>query len=103
MPLWYKERRVIDQLTIMLHRLIPYFDNKSKVSIKVNSWDKKSLGILNTDFSTVISLQLTNFNPKTIENIRHLFKLDTLADCITYIEKKADPIYVGRKPLPPKQ
>ena len=25
-PMWYEEKRVIDQLTIMLHRLTPYFE-----------------------------------------------------------------------------
>ena len=100
-PTWYEEKRVIDQLIIMLHRLIPYFNSQSKVSIKVISWDDKSLGVLATDFSTVIGLQLTDFNPETVENIRHLFKVDTLADCITFVEKKDDPIYVGSKPVTP--
>lgn len=103
MPMWYEEKRVIDQLIIMLHRLIPYFDSQSKVSIKVISWDDKSLGVLKTDFSTVIGLQLTNFNPEIVENIRHLFKVDTLADCTTFVEKKDEPIYVGSKPVTPKE
>jgi hypothetical protein len=102
-PTWYEEKRVIDQLIIMLYRLIPYFDSKSKVSIKVISWDDKSLGVLKTDFSTLIGLQLMAFNPKTVENIRHLFKVDTLADCTTFVEKKDEPIYVGRKPVTPKE
>ncbi len=102
-PTWYEEKRVIDQLIIMLHRLINYFNSQSKVSINVISWDDKSLGVLATDFSTVIGLQLTDFNPETVENIRHLFKVDTLADCTTFVEKKDEPIYVGSKPVTPKE
>lgn len=100
-PLWYEEKRVIDQLTIMLHRLIPYFNSQSEVSIHVISPDGKPLGVLATDFSTLISLQLTNFNPETVESVRHLFKIDTLVDCMTFVEKEGDPKYFGSQPVTP--
>lgn len=62
-PMWYEERRVIDQLTIMIHRLIPYFDIQDEVSIDVVSPDDVSLGSLITDFRTLIGLQLKDAKP----------------------------------------
>ena len=100
--MWYEEKRVIDQLTRMLHRLIPYFENKTEVSIHVVSWDDSPLGTLNTDFHTIIGLQLKNTNPETVEGIRYVFKTDTLGDSVTYVEKKGAPRFVEMGPVMPK-
>ena len=100
-PMWYEEKRVIDQLTIMLHRLIPYFEIQSEVSIHVASPDDAPLGVLNTDFPTLIGLQLTNTKPETVESIRHVFKIDTLGDCVTFVEKEGAPRFVGKGPAMP--
>jgi len=102
-PMWYEEKRVIDQLTIMLHHLIPYFEPQNEVSINVVSWEDVSLGSLITDFSTLIGLQLTDTKPETIEGIRNVFKIDTLGDCVTFVEKEGAPRFVGRGPAVPKK
>lgn len=100
-PMWYEKKRVVDQLTIMLHRIMPYVEAQSEVSIQVFSPDEKPLGELVTDFPTLTSLHVTNFEPKTVENIRHAFKSDTLGDCVTFVEKEGVPKLVGTKPVPP--
>ena len=100
-PMWYEERRVIDQLTIMIHRLIPDFDIQDEVSIDVVSPDDVSLGSLITDFRTLIGLQLKDAKPETVERIRPAFKTDTLGDCVTFVEKEGAPRFVGRGPAKP--
>ncbi len=100
--MWYEEKRVVDQLTGMLHRLIPYFETKTEVSIHVVSWDDSPIGVLITDLSTISGLQLMNINPETVESIRHIFKMDTVGDSVTYVEKKGDPRFVGTVPSIPK-
>jgi len=95
-PMWYEERRVIDQLTIMLHRLIPCFETRDEVSINVVSLDDVSVGSLVTDFRTLIGLQLKDANPETVERIRQVFKTDTLGGCVTFVEKEGAPRFVGR-------
>lgn len=100
--MWYEEKRVIDQLTRMLHLLIPYFETQTEVSIHVVSSDDSPLGVLTTDLSTISSLQLKNTNPETVEGVRHVYKTDTLGDSVTYVEKKGDPRFVGMGPTMPK-
>jgi hypothetical protein len=100
-PLWYEEKRVIDQLTIMLHRLIPYFETQDEVSINVVSLDDASLGSLITDFRTLIGLQLKDTKRETVESIRQAFKIDTIRDCVTFVEKEGAPRFVGRGPARP--
>lgn len=102
-PMWYEKKRVVDQLTIMLHRIIPYVGAQSKVSIQVFSPDDKPLGELITDFPTLIGLCVTNFEPKTVESIRHAFKSDTLRNCVTFVEKKGAPRWVGTRPVTPNK
>ncbi len=100
--MWYEEKRVIDQLTRMLHRLIPYFVSQTEVSIHVMSSDGTPLGVLTTDLSTVGGLQLQNTNPETVESIRHVFKTDTVGDSVTYVEKRGNPRFIGMGPRMPK-
>jgi len=100
-PMWYEEKRVIDQLTIMLHRLIPYFETQNEVSINVVSPNDVSLGSLITDFRTLIGLQLIDAKPETVETIRQVFKTDTLGDCVTFVEKEGTPRFVVRGPARP--
>ena len=97
-PMRYEEKRVIDQLMIMLHRLGPYFEIKNEVSIKVVSWDDVPLGSLITDFCTFVGLQLKDTKPETVDGIRQVFKTDTLGDCVTFVEKEGAPKFVGRGP-----
>lgn len=100
-PVWYEEKRVIDQLMMILHQLIPYFEAQNEVSINVLSCDGASLGSLITDFYTFIDLQLEDTKPETVEAIRQAFKTDTLGDCVTFVEKEGTPIFVGRGPAKP--
>jgi hypothetical protein len=102
-PMWYEEKRVIDQLTIMLHRLIPYFETQNEVSINVVSPDDVSLGSLITDFGTLVGLQLKDAKPETVESIRQVFQTDTLGNCTTFVEKEGAPRFVGRGPAPPEK
>ncbi len=97
-PMWSEEKRVIDQLTIMLHRLIPYFEPQTEMSIGVLSSDDKSLGSLSIDFRTLIDLQLKDAKPETVESVRQAFRIDTLGDCTTFVEKEGAPRFVGRGP-----
>ena len=96
--MWSEEKRVIDQLTIMLHRLIPYFEPQTEMSIGVLSSDDKSLGSLSIDFRTLIDLQLKDAKPETVESVRQAFRIDTLGDCTTFVEKEGAPRFVGRGP-----
>jgi len=100
-PMWYEEKRVIDQLTRMLHRLIPYVETQNEVSIHVASPDDAPLGVLVTDFPTIIGLQLADAKPDTVESIRHVFKIDTLGDCVTFVEKEGAPRFIGARPVTP--
>ena len=97
-PMRSEEKRVIDQLTIMLHRLIPYFETQNEVSIDIVSPDDISLGSLITDFRTLIGLQLKDAKPETVESVRQVFKTDTLGGCTTFVEKEGVPRFVGRGP-----
>jgi hypothetical protein len=97
-PMWYEEKRAIDQLTIMLHRLIPYFETLNEVSVNVVSPDDVFLGSLITDFCTLIGLQLKDTKPETVESVRQVFKTDTLGNCTTFIEKEGAPRFIGRGP-----
>ena len=100
-PVWYEEKRVIDQLMMILHQLTPYFEAQNEVSINVLSCEGTSLGSLITDFSTFIDLQLEDTKPETVEAIRQAFKTDTLGDCVTFVEKEGTPRFVGRGPAKP--
>lgn len=102
-PMWYEKKRVVDQLLIMLHRIIPYVEAQIEVSIQVFSPDDKPLGELITDFPTLIGLHVTNFEPKTVESTRHAFKVDTLGDCVTFVEKEGAPRWVGTRPVTPNK
>jgi len=97
-PMWYEEKRVIDQLIIMLHRLIPYFEAQTEVSINVVSSDDVPLGSLVTDFQALVGLQLKDTKPETVERVRQVFKIDTLGTCTTFVEKEGVPRFVGRGP-----
>jgi len=85
----------------MLHRLIPYFETQDEVSINVVSLDDASLGSLVTDFRTLIGLQLKDTKRETVESIRQAFKIDTIRDCVTFVEKEGAPRFVGRGPARP--
>lgn len=100
-PMWYERKRVVDQLITMLYRLIPYVEAQAEVSIQVYSLDDKPLGELITDFPTLRGLHVINFEPKTVESIRHAFKVDTLGDCVTFVEKEGAPRRVGTRPVTP--
>jgi hypothetical protein len=100
-PLWYEEKRVIDQITILLHQLVRYFETDSEFKIRIMSLDEALLGELATDSRAIISLRLPNYDPETVENIRHLFKMDTRKDCVTFVEKKGKPKYIGTRPVAP--
>lgn len=100
-PMWYEGKGVIDQLTIMLHRLVPYLETQNEVFINVISSDDVSLGSLVTDFCILIGLQLTDTNPETVESIRQFFKTDTLGDYVTFVEKEGAPRFVGTRPVTP--
>jgi hypothetical protein len=90
-PIWYEERKVIDQLIEMLHRLIPYFENQNEVSFYITSIDNTPLGTLTTDFGTLIGLNLSDTKSDTVESIRHIFKTDTLGDITTFVEFEGAP------------
>ena len=96
--MWYEERRVIDQLTIMLYRLAPYFETLFEVSVDVASPDKTPLGRLVTDFDTLIGLRLPNAKAQTVDKIRHVFRQDTLGGSMTFVEMEGTPRFVGRVP-----
>jgi hypothetical protein len=100
-PVRYEEKRVIDQLLIILYRLGPYFEIQTEVFINVMSWDDTPLGSLTTDFRTLINLQLKDTKPETVDGIRQVFKTDTLGDCVTFVEKEGAPKFVGRGPARP--
>lgn len=100
-PMWYEEKRVIDQLILILHRLIPCFETQNEVSIHVASPDDVPLGALITDFHTLIGLQLKDTKMETVESIRQVFKTDTLGDCTTWVEKEGAPRFVGTGPAIP--
>ncbi|MBM3119978.1 MAG: hypothetical protein FJ006_10630 [Chloroflexi bacterium] len=97
-PMWYEEKMVVDQLIIMLHRLIPYFEVQTEVSINVVSSDDVLLGSLVTDFQALVGLQLKDTKPETVERARQGFKIDTLGTCTTFVEKEGFPRFVGRGP-----
>ena len=97
-PIWYEERRVIDQLTKMLHRLIPYFEDQNEVSFCITTIDNTPVGTLTTDFGTLISLNLSDTKSDTVESVRHNFKTDTLGDSTTFIEFEGAPRLVGIGP-----
>lgn len=101
-PLWYEEKRVIDQIIIMLHQIMLYFEPVTEVSIRVTSLDNTLLGVLTTDFQTIINLRLANLEPRTVNNIRNIFKVDTLKDYTTFVEKKGTPKYIGAVAVKPK-
>ncbi len=103
LPMWYEEKRVVDQLIIILHCIIPYVEAQTEVFIQVFSPDDKLLGELITDLPTLIGLRVTNFEPKTVETIRHAFKADTLGDCVTFVEKEGVPRWVGTRPVTPNK
>ncbi len=90
-PLWYEERKVIDQLVKMLYRLIPYFEDQNEVSFYITSIDNTPLGTLTTDFGTLIGLNLSDTKSDTVESVRHIFKTDTLGDSTTFIEFEGAP------------
>jgi len=101
-PIWYEERRIIDQLVSMLYQLTPYFALQSGVRVSVLSLADKRLGILVTNFRTISGLRLENNRPETIDKIRHLFTIDTLKEHTTFIEKKGTPKYMGTVPVKTK-
>lgn len=102
-PMWYEEKRIIDQLVIFLHRIIPYVEPDIKISIQVLSSNGEPLGALITDLPTIINLNLVSIKPEIVEGIRHIFKRDTLQDCVTFVEKEGAPKFVGISPSPPKK
>ncbi|GAH93413.1 unnamed protein product, partial [marine sediment metagenome] len=90
-PIWYEERRVIDQLIKMLYRLMPYFEDQNEVSFCITSIDNTPLGTLTTDFGTLISLNLSDIKSDTVESVRHIFRNDTLRDSTTFVEFEGAP------------
>jgi hypothetical protein len=98
----YEEKRVVDQLIIMLNRLIPYFNIPSEVAVHVVSFDDLSLGSLLTDFDTINDLHLQDARSETVNGIRHVLKTDTLGDCMTFVEIKGAPRFVGQGPAKPR-
>ena len=85
-----RRRMTIDQLTIMLHRLIPYFETQNEVSIDIVSPDDISLGSLVTDFRTLIGLQLKDTKPETVESVRQVLK-PTLSELHDFCGKRGCP------------
>ena len=100
--MWYEEKRVIDQLTRLLVTLIPYIEAKSEVLINIVSHEGTALGSLSVDMPYIISLNLTDTEPKTVNSIRHIYKIDTIGENITYVEKKGIPRFAGTGPAMPK-
>ena len=101
-PMWSEEARVIDQLATMLYLLTPYFDIQTDIHVKIVSIEDEILAELVTDFNTVIGLQLTDAKPETIEEKRQSFKIDTIENLTTYIEREGEPQFVGSAPATPK-
>jgi len=100
--MWYEEKRIIDQLTRMLITLIPYIQAESEVSINIVSHEGASLGSLSVDFPNIITLNLTDTDPNTVNNIRSIYKTDTIGENITYVEKKGTPRLADVGPAMPK-
>jgi hypothetical protein len=101
-PIWYEKRRVIDQLVIMLYRLVPYFSTQTEVSIQVVSSENEALGELAIDFDTFSKINIKQINPRTIDSIRNYFRVDTLKQYITFVEKEGLPKWVGTTANSPK-
>lgn len=101
-PLWYEEKRIIDQLTRMLFILMPYFETDSEVSFNIVSNDNKPLGLLSVDLPNIIGLNLADTDPETVNKMRHVYKIDTIGETITYIENKGAPRFAGIGPAVPK-
>ena len=40
--------------------------------------------------------------PEIVDSIRHAFKIDTLRDCVTFVEKEGTPKFIGTRPVTPK-
>ncbi|MBI2831231.1 MAG: hypothetical protein HYX79_03135 [Chloroflexi bacterium] len=100
--MWYEEKRIIDQLTRMLVTLIPYIKAESEVSINIVSHEGAPIGSLSVDFPNIIGLKITDTDPETVNNIRYIYKTDTIGETITYVEKKGTPRFVGIGPAMPK-
>lgn len=100
--MWYEEKRVIDQLTRMIINLTPYIEAETEVSINIVSHDDSPLGSLSADLPNIISLHLTDTDPETVNRIRYVYKIDTIGETVTYVEKKGAPRFAGIVPAIPK-
>jgi hypothetical protein len=100
--IWYEEKRIIDQLTRMLVTLIPYIQAESVVTINIVSHEGKSIGSLSVDLTSIVSMNLTDTDPATVNSIRHIYKTDTLGESVTYVEYKGTPRFAGIAPAIPK-
>lgn len=98
--IWYEERRVIDQLVPMLHELVAVLGHDCEIDIRLMR-GADQLGELATYAETVRKLSMSEFTSATIDTIRNQFKVDTLGDSITYIEKKGTPRYIETRPVRP--
>ncbi|MDO8578476.1 MAG: hypothetical protein Q7R50_04780 [Dehalococcoidales bacterium] len=100
--MWYEEKRIIDQVTRMLVTLTMYIKVESEISINIVSHEGVPIGSLSVDLPNIIGLNLTDTDPETVNRIRHIYKIDTIGEITTYVEKKGTPRFAGIAPAMPK-
>jgi hypothetical protein len=100
--IWYVEKRIIDQLTRMLITLVQYIKSDSQVLINIVSDNNEIVSQLSLDLGDLVKLNLKDTEPDTVNKIRHFYKVDTVGEALTYIEKKGFPRFAGIGPAMPK-
>jgi hypothetical protein len=96
--IWYEERRVIDQVVPMLYELVAVLDQDCEIDIRLIK-GTDPIGELMTDAGMVSKLPIREFSSTTIDTVRNRFKVDTLGDSITYVEKRGTPRHIETRPV----
>ncbi|MFC1924596.1 hypothetical protein ACFLXA_04460 [Chloroflexota bacterium] len=99
--MWYEEKRIIDQLTRMFITLVPYIKADSEVTFNIVSHEGELLGVLSVDLPDIVGLNLSDTDPDTVNSIRSVYKIDTVGENSTYVEKKGNPRFIGIGPAVP--
>jgi len=98
--IWYEERRVINQVVPMIYQLVAVLEPDCEIALRFTKGTDQ-IGELMTDATTVGNLSIGPFTSDAINTVRKSFKVDTVGDSITFIEKRGTPRYIETRPIRP--
>ena len=89
-PVQYEETFILIQLLGVIRKIIQLEDNFDTIRIQVSNFEKKLIGNLLTDKSTILNIKLENDND--VKNLSKAFIQDTIKLSKMFVRREKPPV-----------